>query len=114
MTQFVIAYLIGTLFGEVMLLGWWGMQQTTPTTPLDYFRSKWATALFSGTLALVGCVLWAEGSLMAYVNDTLALTLGYSVASGAAITFFAHAIVWVVGRMWGLKPPPAGDPTKGD
>lgn len=110
MTQQAIAYLIGTVLGEVLLLAWWAMQQTVQVTPLDYLGAKWGTALFSGTLALCGCLLWAEGSLVHHLGDSVALTLGYSVAAGAGVTFFAHGIVWTIGRIWGLKPPAAGPP----
>ncbi len=114
MVPLFIAYIVGTLLGEVMLLAWWAMQQKTQVTPRDYFREKWATALFSGALATCGSVLWAEGSLVKHLGSTAELTIGYSFASGAAITFFAHSIVWTIGRIWGLKPPPSGDPTQGD
>jgi hypothetical protein len=105
LAPFAVAYLVGMLLGELMLLGWWGMQQTVLVTPVDYLRKKWATALFSGAFALCGCVLWAEGSLVGMVNEKYALTMGYSLVSGGLITFFAHSLIWVVGRVWGLKPP---------
>ena len=114
MIQFAIAYVVGTAFGEVLLLTWWAMHQTGRVTPLDYLRQKWAVAAFSGTLALCGCILWAEGSLLKYTNDTMSMTFGYSTVSGAGITFFAHGIIWAVGKLFGLKPPPEGDATKGE
>jgi ABC-type transporter Mla maintaining outer membrane lipid asymmetry permease subunit MlaE len=105
----MLGYLLGTLFGELGLLAWWGMSQETRVTPGDYFRSKWAAALFSLVVALTGCMLWAEGSIVKHLGDSIALTTGYSVASGAVLTFFAHGIVALVGNRFGLNPPTKGD-----
>lgn len=101
---YLFCYLCGTLLGEVGLLAWWAMGQGSSVTPLDYFRAKWGTALFSGVVALTGCLLWTQGTLLSYVPGGLTLSLGTSVAAGMILTFFAHGFVGLVGKRFGVEP----------
>lgn len=105
MYPYIFCYLCGTLLGELGLLTYWGMTQRKSVTVKDYFKLKWASAGFSGVVAITGCLMWAEGTLLSYVPGGLTLSLGTSVAAGMILTFFAHGLVSMVSNRFGLKPP---------
>lgn len=103
MTAHVIAYLVGTLLGEVALAAWWMQQHEAGTSWTAYMRAQKGAAILSLSVALVACVAWSEGTLIAHLGWKLEETLGVSVVAGATIAFFAHGIIGLMRRKVGLE-----------
>lgn len=105
MTSFVVAYLVGTVLGELALAAWWMQAQDAATPWSAYLKAKKGEAVLSAAVALVACLAWADGSLGRFTGWDLELTLGLSVVAGAVLAFFAHgAIELVRGRLFGSHP----------
>jgi hypothetical protein len=99
-------YLVGFVIGELALFAAWGLKQPAGTPARRYVFEQWPSALLSACVAGAACLLWSEGSLAAHLPDALPFTGGMSIVAGAALTFFAHGVVRLVGRRSGLGDEP--------
>lgn len=103
MTSHVVAYLIGTLLGELALAAWWMQGQPAGTAWSAYVRAKKGEAMLSAVVAAAACLVWAEGTLLKYLGWELEFTLGVSVVAGSAVAFFAHGIVGLFRKRIGVE-----------
>jgi hypothetical protein len=98
-------YLMGFALGETALFGWWARNQDRGNGVRAYWLKQKGQVILSGSVALVACVAWAEGSLASYLPDGLEFRLGVSAIAGFTLTFFAHgAIAWIAKR-YGVDAP---------
>lgn len=106
MTPLVLAYLVGALLGEFMLMAWW-WRSVPPdqATARRYYSQRKGEAVLSGCLALAFCIAWAEGSLAKWLGWGVEATLGMSIVVGSVVTFFAHGLLALVGTKLGVKTP---------
>lgn len=96
-------YFVGFLFGETALFGWWAKSQPAGSGLASYWAGQQGQVVLSSSVALAMCLLWAEGSLVAYLPGNPALTRGLSVLSGFTLTFFSHLVLKTLAKRYGLS-----------